>query len=55
VVPGIAAGTAYRLTAQVKVSDPSETVFIGIFAGFLALAFLEGKPVEIGAPAFTAH
>jgi hypothetical protein len=29
-VPGIVPGTAYRLTAQVRVSDPSETVFIGI-------------------------
>ena len=29
-VPGIVPGTAYRLTAQVRVSDPSETVFIGV-------------------------
>lgn len=29
-VPGIVEGTAYRLTAQVKVSDPSDPVFIGV-------------------------
>jgi hypothetical protein len=29
-VPGIVAGTAYRLTAQVKVSDPADPVYIGI-------------------------
>jgi hypothetical protein len=29
-VPGIVPGTAYRLTANVKVSDPSEAAFIGI-------------------------